>query len=190
MNHHSIRRSHPPLLLLLVATVITTFFSANAVAQRAPATALPERGVSKVDRNFAHEAGTGLSRDMALALLAQQRAQNGAVRSFATRVYDRRQQALAGLKRIAQQTGVRMPVAMDMHHRKDIAQLRKLSGRDFDLRFLDLIAGADYVRFFEYELTRNVMPVDPKVARYAKTELQRLRQDQQQARKLLQGYPR
>ena len=71
--------------------------------------------------------------------------------------------------------------------RQQVDQLASLRGREFDKRFLQLIADTGYVRFFRFELKSGALPVDPRVKRFADEQLGILRNDMARAQRLLRS---
>ncbi len=174
----------------LTALALATAFCFSGAIQ-AQATAYPpvrRTGVNTLDKTFAIEASHGLRRDAALALLAQHRAQSKTVREFAANIYDQRTRAHERLRRLAQETRLRLPERLDAHQRRQVEKLGSLAGREFDKQFLEDIAQSDYIRFFQFELNNGVRRVYPPVRAFAKEQMAILRNDMQRARKLLKDY--
>lgn len=174
------KRTTGALLALLFVIALPATGAEESIVNRS-------RGVTKMDKTFAREAAHGLMRDTALALLAQHRASSDKVRTFAAQLHDRREGALARLRRMAHDTRLRMPVALDDHMRQQVDAVGKLRGRAFDERFLQLIADTTYARFFQFELQSGALPVDAQVKRFADEQLAILRKDMARARQLLDG---
>ena len=145
-------------------------------------------GVGQLDKTFAIEANHGLMRDTALAVVAQHRAKSQQVRNFAAKIHDQRNRAHRRLRRIAQETRIRLPERLDAHHLKQVNKLSSLSGEQFDRQFLQYIAETDHVRFYTFELNSGALPTHPPVVKFAKEQLPILRNDIARARKLLQNY--
>lgn len=147
-----------------------------------------EQGVSTLDKTFAIEANHGLMRDAALAAVALHRAQSNEVRKFAEKLHDQRNRAHARLRKLAEQTRIRLPERLDAHQLKQVRKLSSLSGREFDRQFLQYIAETDHVRFYQFEMNSGANRVYPPVLAFAKQQLPILRDDMARARKLLKNY--
>lgn len=168
--------------VFLMAAVVTAFaFGSNS-------SIVNRTGVSKMDKTFASAAARGLMRDVLLAQLATQRAQAQDVRRFAEALFQRRVEARARLYRLARNSRLILPKRMNAEQRRQLHQLQQLSGREFDRRFLSLIADADFPNLFQFEIRSGALRVDPEVERYAREQLSILRRDMQKARSLADAY--
>ena len=146
-----------------------------------------QSGVGKLDKTFAIEANHGLMRDTALAVLAMHRANNQDVRKFAAKIHDQRNRAHQRLRKIAQETRLRLPERLDAYQRDQVRKLSSLKGEAFDRQFLQYIAETDHVRFYIFELNSGALPTYPPVRKFAREQLPILRNDMARARKLLQN---
>lgn len=178
------------LLCVGVLAAISLSFAPAVHAQSPVQTPIvnPDRGVTKMDKTFATEAAHGYLRDIALSLIVQHRGSTAKVQKFAAQVYQHRESARDRLRKLTKETGLRMPVAADAHMQQQVEELRSLSGRKLDKRFLELIAATDYARFFVFELRNGALPVDKRVKRFADEQLPILRKDMERARELLRDY--
>ena len=183
----STQTTNPRLCLSMLITAVAV---AVAPISRAAEEPIINRdiGVTKMDKTFAREAAHGVMRDISLAAAAQHGASTEKLRKFAGKIHGERSAAFKQLQQLTKQTGLRMPTLPDAHMKRQVKELGSLAGREFDKRFLELIAASDYIRFFVFELNSGAEPVDPRVKRFASEQLPILRKDAQRARLLLRDY--
>ena len=181
-------KTRPARLLALTVTMLACTLVASGAGAAADEGIVRDVGVSKMDKTFAIEANHGLMRDAALAVLAQHRAQDPRVRTFAKRIHDQRTRAHGRLRQLAKETRIRLPDRLDMHQRQQVRKLSSLQGPEFDKQFLQYIAATDHVRFYQFELRNGALRVYAPVRRFAKEQLPILRDDIARAQKLLQNY--
>lgn len=103
--------------------------SALAVAAEARAT--------DADRSFLTQDVQGARYELALANLGKAKATKPAIRKYATIVARDHEQANTMLMRLARHEGVNAPGGMVEKDRKMLAQLRTMSGGNFDRAFVD-----------------------------------------------------
>ena len=193
MNLLVFRRRTLPALSLRTAPLLVCLCVLFALA--APPGARAEENAAKPTvgqrgKNFAHEAASGLVRDLRIAGIAQRRAAKRPIKAFMSHVARRRMAADAKLRRLVAKTGMTLPTRLDAQQRQQIERLEKLNGAEFDKEALRAIADPAYVRFFEFTLKDPSPQVDPKVKEYAREQLPILRKDMEAAQRWLDGYDR
>ena len=127
----------------LVAGLICVGFSLGAAAQGTstmPAKAGAHSAGSSVPkeaRTFVHEAAIGGMTEVKLGNLAQQQASNAQVKQFGARMVKDHSKANDELKQLASSKGIDVPAELDSKHQKDIDQLQKKQGAEFDRAYMD-----------------------------------------------------
>ena len=125
----------------LVAGLICVGFSLGAAAQSTmPAKAgahSAESSVPKEARTFVHEAAIGGMTEVKLGNLAQQQASNAQVKQFGARMVKDHSKANDELKQLASRKGIEVPADLDSKHQKDVDQLQKKQGAEFDRAYMD-----------------------------------------------------
>ena len=92
--------------------------------------------LSSKDQKFIMAAAAGGMEEVELGRLAVQKAANAEVKSFGQRMVDDHGKANAQLKSIAAQTGVTLPTTLPADKKKDMDQISKLSGAEFDKMYM------------------------------------------------------
>ena len=120
--------------------------AAQAQSQTAPPSTAgaAATGAGSVTTTKLSKRDQGLLMDMAQANLAeieagkiaQGKAQNAEVKSFAQKMVDDHSKALAEVQQVAQAKGVTLPTEADAKHKKMAQRLSALSGADFDRRYM------------------------------------------------------
>lgn len=116
--------------------------SLGAFAQ-APAPSVPSSpmangsGLARGDVKFIEDAAKDGLAEVELGKLAQKQAQDPAVKDFAARMVRDHGAANDKLKPIADARNIALPSAPDKSHRKEIDNLAKKSGADFDKAYMD-----------------------------------------------------
>ena len=127
----------------LVAGLICVGFSLGAAAQGTstmPAKAgahSAESSMPKEARTFVHEAAIGGMTEVKLGNLAQQQASNAQVKQFGARMVKDHSKANDELKQLASRKGIEVPADLDSKHQKDVDQLQKKQGAEFDRAYMD-----------------------------------------------------
>jgi len=93
--------------------------------------------VSTDDSKFATDVANGGLAEVALGKLAQQKATNPQVKSFADMMVKDHSKANDELMAIAKAKNITLPAAPDADHQKKLDDLSKLSGKDFDKAYVD-----------------------------------------------------
>jgi putative membrane protein len=93
--------------------------------------------VTSKDAKFATDAANGGMAEVALGKLAQTKATNVQVKSFADMMVTDHSKANEELMAIAKAKNITLPAAPDADHQKKLEDLSKLSGKDFDKAYVD-----------------------------------------------------
>ena len=134
---------------LLASTSLTFMLAVAPVwaqvgnpAAMSPGTPQSQRGTpapnqpNQQDRLFVQEAGIGGMAEVALGRLAEQRAQNAAIKDFGRHMVQDHGKANDQLANLARAANIPVPQALDPEHRAIQEQLEKLSGGAFDLAYI------------------------------------------------------
>ncbi|SHM82518.1 putative membrane protein [Mucilaginibacter sp. OK098] len=93
--------------------------------------------VTADDAKFATDAANGGLAEVALGKLAQTKATNAHVKSFADMMVTDHTKVNDELAAIAKTKNITLPAAPDADHQKKLDDLSKLSGKDFDKAYVD-----------------------------------------------------
>jgi putative membrane protein len=155
-------------------TRLKTLTSAILIAATTLGTAYAA-GVSKDDTKFMQKAAEAGMFEIQASQLAQQKASNPEVKSFAAMMIDDHTKAADQLKQLAATKGVTLPAEPSKGQRKDIADLTKKTGKAFDREYADEVADdahKDAVKLFEHAAKDSK---DPDVKAFAANTLPVLR---------------
>ena len=95
------------------------------------------QGPSDDDKKFLAFAAQTDQNEIAVSEVAEKKATNPAVKSFAQRMVREHKQMTASMKPFAEQWGLTPPTGPDADHQKEIDKLNGMSGADFDKRYMD-----------------------------------------------------
>jgi putative membrane protein len=93
--------------------------------------------LSSDDTNFIKEAAQGGLLEVQLGKLAQEKAADEQVKQFGKRMEQDHDKANDELKKIASDKGVQLSNDLDGKHKSKVDKLAKVSGADFDKRYMD-----------------------------------------------------
>jgi putative membrane protein len=93
-------------------------------------------GVTGADATFVKKAADGGMAEVALAKLAQEKATNADVKSFAARLEKDHSQANDDLKEVASKKNITLPAEPSKAHKAQHDKLAKLSGAEFDKAYV------------------------------------------------------
>jgi putative membrane protein len=108
-----------------------------AVVGRAADTKSSTAKLSSDDTNFIKEAAQGGLMEVQLGKLAQEKAADAKVKQFGKRMEQDHSKANDELKKIASDKGVQLSNDLDSKHKSNVDKLAKLSGADFDKRYVE-----------------------------------------------------
>ncbi len=143
--------------------------------------------LARGDRKFLQEAAEGGMFEVQIAQLASSKATNADVKAFATTLANDHQNANNELVQIANSKKVELPAAPPRGKRKDIERLAKLSGAEFDRKFMHEVGIKDHekdIRRFE-KASGKVKDADLKA--WVDKTLPKLREHLAMAQKLPQS---
>ena len=92
--------------------------------------------LSSSDRKFIEKAAAGGMAEVELGKLAQEKASSDQVKQFARRMVDDHSKANDQLKSLASSKGVNVPTEIDRSERRELDNLAKKSGTDFDREYM------------------------------------------------------
>lgn len=92
--------------------------------------------MSKSDQKMLHAIAQANMAEIEAGKLAQNKTQDERVKSFSQQMVDDHTKALQEVQQLAQSKGVTLPTEPDSKHLKMAEKLNKLSGSDFDKRYL------------------------------------------------------
>ncbi|WP_158944730.1 DUF4142 domain-containing protein [Granulicella sp. S190] len=95
------------------------------------------KAVTDDDKKFLATAAQSDQNEIALSQLAEQKATNPAVKSFAEKMVKEHTQMTASMKPYADSWGLTPPTGPDSDHQKELDKLNGLSGNDFDKEYMD-----------------------------------------------------
>lgn len=98
-----------------------------------------DTGQEDDDNDFAVKAANGGIFEMEAARLAQQKAQNSDVKAFAAMMMDDHMKANEELKALAAKKNITIPARLGDDEQKEIDELAKLTGAEFDKKYVDLM---------------------------------------------------
>ena len=89
------------------------------------------------DKKFLANAAQGDRNEIALSEVAEQKAMNPAVKTFAQKMVKEHKEMSDSMKPFAEQWGINPPVGVDSDHPTELDKLNGLSGKDFDKEYMD-----------------------------------------------------
>lgn len=89
------------------------------------------------DKKFLANAAQSDRNEIALSEVAEQKATDPAVKTFAHKMVTEHKEMSESMKPFAEKWGLNPPVDVDSDHQKDLDKLNGLSGKDFDKQYMD-----------------------------------------------------
>ena len=117
--------------------VLSLTFLAPVAVGRAADTKSSTAKLSSDDTNFIEEAAQGGLMEVQLGKHAQEKAADAKVKQFNKRMEQDHSKANDELKKIASDKGVQLSNDLDSKHKSNVDKLAKLSGADFDKRYIE-----------------------------------------------------
>jgi len=134
-----------------------------------------KRGMPKDAKAFLQDAIEGNSAEIALAQVAERKAQSSEIRQYAQMIRKDHEQANQQLQPIAQAHGVSASQTLDSKHQKKLDRMQKLSGTEFDKEYATEMLKDHQKDIARYEhASQNLKEND--IRQYAQTTLPKLRQ--------------
>jgi putative membrane protein len=109
-------------------------------AAKTDSSATMTAAVDSSDANFAKEAAGGGMAEVQLSKLAQQKSNNQKIKDFAAMMITDHTNAGDTLAMIAKNKNITLPAGLDPDHQKIYDELSKMSGPDFDKKYLKVMA--------------------------------------------------
>jgi putative membrane protein len=116
-----------------LVTVLCLF----AVAGFSVTAGAAEKGISSKDKEFITKAASGGMMEVQLGKLAQQKASSKEVKDFGSKMEKEHGKANDELKNIVEQKKLTMPKEMQRKHKSTVQKLEKLSGAEFDKKYME-----------------------------------------------------
>jgi putative membrane protein len=167
-------KTKPRLLFVLIATLLPVSLALAAGSKSS------EEKISSSEAKFIKDAAQGGMMEVALGKLAQQKASSDKVKEFGKRMEQDHSKANDELKKLASDKGVQLTSALDSKHKAKVDKLTKLSGADFDKRYMsDMVSDhKEDVKDFEKQAEK---AKDADVKQFASKTLPTLKQHLQLA---------
>ncbi|HWH71953.1 MAG TPA: DUF4142 domain-containing protein [Candidatus Sulfotelmatobacter sp.] len=123
---------------------------------------------SQQDTSFITQAAQGNLAEVELGKLGAQKSQNQQIKQLSQHLQTDHQKANQQLQPIAQSKGLQLPQQADAHHTRQLTQLQKLSGAEFDRQFATT-ALQDHARTLALFQREAQQGQDPATKQYAQS---------------------
>jgi len=143
--------------------------------------------LSRADRKFIQEAAEDGMFEVQVAQLASSKATDPAVKSFASMLVDQHTAANNELVQIANSKKVELPAAPPRGMRRDVEKLGKLTGKEFDERFVREVGIKDHEKDIKKFQSASGKVKDAQLKAWVDKTLPTLREHLAQAQKLPQA---
>lgn len=143
--------------------------------------------LARADRKFIQDAAESGMFEVQIAQLASSKASNADVKSFATTLVNDHTNASNELVQLANSRKVELPAAPPRGKRKDIEKLAKLSGSEFDRRFVREVGIKDHEKDIKKFEKASEKAKDPQLKAWIDKTLPKLREHLAMAQKLPPG---
>lgn len=150
-------------------------------------TAQGESNVSQQDREFMMKAAQANMAEIQSGQLAAQKAASEDVKQFGQHMVEEHGKALQELQTLAQKKGVTLPQQPDKDAQKTMQQLEKVSGKEFDQRYIKEVGVKSHreaSKLFQQAASRSK---DPEVRAFAEEMLPDIKQHLQMAQRMQQS---
>lgn len=131
--------------------------------------------LARGDRRFVEKAAQGGMMEVELGKLAQSKAAAASVKEFGKRMEEDHGKANMELKTIAGTLGVALPDQLDKSHQKEIDKLSKLSGAEFDKRYMKMMVSDHKKDVSDFEKASKSLK-NPELKQFAETTLPTLKE--------------
>lgn len=118
--------------------------SSGTTGASGPASSSASGTISSADRKLMVEMAQANVNEIAVAQVAQSKAQSEQVKAFAQRMVDDHTSALNELQQLAQAKGLQLPSEPDGKHQAALKKMEKLSGAAFDKQYIAQAGVADH----------------------------------------------
>jgi putative membrane protein len=140
--------------------------------------------LTRADRKFIQEAAESGMFEVEIAQLASSKATNPDVKALATTIANHHSNANNELVQLANSKKMELPAAPPRAKRKDIEKLAKLSGNEFDRRFVREVAIKDHEKDIKKFEKASEKAKDAELKAWINKTLPKLREHLAQAQKL------
>ena len=125
------------LVLALMMSACTNCRNTNRNEQTAKESNEQKEVMNEDQSDFLVEAATGGMMEVEMSRVAVDRASNPRVKSFAKMMVSEHDVINKELKDLAEKKNVTLPAFLDSAQQKDINELKRKTGRDFDRKYMD-----------------------------------------------------
>lgn len=156
----------------------------QAQSQQGAGQAAAQGKISDHDREFMIKAAQANMAEIQTGQLAQEKAASQDVKQFGQHMVEEHGKALQELQTLAQKKGVDLPQQPDREHQKTMQDLQKLSGKDFDQKYIKEVGVKSHreaTKLFQQSASR---AKDPEVRAFAEEMLPDIKQHLQMAQKM------
>jgi putative membrane protein len=143
--------------------------------------------LTRADRKFMQDAAGGGMFEVQAGQLASAKASDPNVKSFGSMLVDEHTAANNELVQLANARKVELPAAPPRAKRREVEKLGKLSGKEFDQRFIREVGIKDHEDDIKKFQKASEKAKDPELKAWIDKTLPHLRQHLAQAQKLQQG---
>lgn len=131
------------LNLLLLSILVLSVYCRNANRQdtvdAAKESNEQKENVLEDQSDFLVNAASAGHMEVEMGQLAQEKANHNRVKAFGKMMVDQHSQVNQEIKNLASGKQITLPSGMGAEHQRDMDDLRKLSGRDFDRKYMDMM---------------------------------------------------
>lgn len=143
--------------------------------------------LARADRKFIQEAAESGMYEVQVAQLAASKATDPEVKSFANMLVEQHTAANNELVQLANSRKVELPAAPSRGMRREVEKLGKLSGNEFDARFMRDVGIKDHEKDIKKFEKASERAKDPELKAWIDKTLPRLREHLAHAQKMPQG---
>jgi putative membrane protein len=162
-----------PSKLAVVVTAIAFTWSGATLAQ----------GLKRAERKFIENAAMHNKAEVEAGKMAESKAMNADAKKFGQQMAQDHSKAYDELAQLAQSKSITLPTEPDRAHKREAARLEKVSGADFDRRYMDSMVKDHQKDVKEFrKMARNAK--DPDVKAWAEKTLPVLEGHLQMARQV------
>ena len=168
----------------MISTAAAWLLAATAAAF-IPASGAPgaKQETKPLAQSFLQKAAEGQQAEIVLGQLASERAGDQQVKQFGSQMIEDHRKASVEIQQLASKEGVALPTELTGKHKDKQEQFARLSGREFDLAYIEYMLRDHRKDVKEFE--RNVKTIkDPQVQQWAEGRLPILKQHLRQAQQI------
>lgn len=136
-------------VVMSAALVLGAGAPALAHAQRATMDTPAAPALNRADQRIAAELARANIAEIEAARLAVSKTKNAQVKAYAQQMIDDHSRALADVKRLAEDKGVKVPLEADAKHKAMVKVLGRLDGEKFDKAYMTQAGVRDHTKVHE-----------------------------------------